>query len=84
MSGGGPLRFQVSKTGDDGLENTDLNRAQNGNDGLRAFNASYGSLPTTSLDGIHPTISVTDPDGTRRGNNYCLFIIYYLGYLTST
>ena len=70
----GNIRFQVSKTDD--LENVDLTKGDqtgNGHDtssGLRGFNtASYGSLPATSVDGIHPSISVTDPDGTRRGEN---------------
>ena len=68
------IRFHVSKT--DYFDNVYLTigyqtvKGHDTSSGLRGFNtASYGSLPATSVDGIHPSISVTDPDGTRRGEN---------------
>lgn len=67
----GQVRFQVSKTGDESgqqqngaeMDLVDLNGPKQ---------QSYGSLPSTSVNDIQPTISVTGSDGVRKG----LLLVY--------
>lgn len=70
----GQVRFQVSKTGGESgqtgaeMDPVDLSGPRQ---------QSYGSLPSSSLNNVQPSISVTGPDGRKKG----LFSVFFLSIL---
>jgi len=64
------VRFHVSKTQKPGDGNEGFSLANDNEMTGLAGVPSYGSLPASSLDGIHPSIAVVDADGSTRGGVY--------------